>query len=37
MPTYTDSLSHEQDRRAGGLLSEVMRRLCVVRSEIPSL
>ena len=29
----TDSLSNEQDRRAGGLLSEVIRRLCVVRSE----
>ncbi len=34
LPTCdTDSFSNEQDRRAGGLLSEVIRRLCVVRSE----
>ncbi len=31
--SHTDSLSNGQDRRAGGLLSEVIRRLCVVRSE----
>ena len=31
--TDSDSLSKEQDRRAGDLLSEVIRRLCVVRSE----
>ncbi len=33
LKSYTDSLSSELDRGAGGLLSEVIRRLCVVRSE----